>query len=648
MSLIKILTWNLCWEAMKAEDSANINGTMCAPDICHNNVRNKIIEINTTKGLDFILLQEAQIDYNDLKTRLGANYEYIFYENGRAGNEEYSIIFYNKIKWQVLKEIKWGFHAGRPFIIALFQNRVTNQNILITNLHGPHGGLTDRTTRKKLLNYLDFLDYYRLGGPNEDYTGRDISKNPRVDLTDLPIIIGGDFNLEIPGPIQIFNQTFSNEGNKKTCCDTRTLKARGLWLSYDHILINDKLTYKTVEYPPVDDKMYSDHIPIYAEINIISYGFDFDGVIHKSVTIPDLDGQRHPKQSVADGNQIKNNIIINKIFEYLVTGHQIIIISSRWNQSIIKPFIIDKIKTMPGYRKEMDGKIVLNTEARGFKKQKTVVDSGVIEFYDDSVNVLKDIMERLRLTGKMMKLFLVRPELNDFIEINSEEQLDNELIKLNIRLLCNKSIKNEIDIDYIKLKEQINILMKTELKLMKTELKRVINIYGTVYARGTSDFAVLKDNRKENNLFIYNENRGQFIDKNSVSPGGGNGFLRVYRQDNSANLSKSEPKIKSLGIPTDVQGPTDVVINDSINKIFEEINKNPNIDSVYYSSDKTFDLGLGIFAGLPAAQANIKHISNELKAMFKKLRDEKNYEVHLFLLEGTTQTEYNLDTMKPI
>lgn len=471
MSVIKILTWNISWEAMKAQ--AETFGAKCAPNICHNNVRDKIVEINTTKGLDFILLQEAQIDYNDLQQKLGVNYNYIIYKNGRAGNEEFSIIFYNQTIWKVSKEIKWGFHAGRPFIIALFQKIGTKQNILITNLHGPHGGLNDRSTGKTLPNYLDFLDYYRLGGPSVDYTGRNISTNPRVDLTNLPIIVGGDFNLSIPGTIQIFNQIFSNEGNQKTCSDKEELKAQGLSFSYDHILINDKLTYGKVEYPKVDDKMYSDHIPIYAEINIRSvfippivvsppiavpprvvmkYGFDFDGVIHKSVTIPDLNGQRHPNSTVL----IKNDQIFSKIEEYLTAGHSIEIISSRWDQSIIKPYLLQNSIIC----NSNETRITVNMKAKGDLKHEIVATSNCIEFYDDSVNVLTDIMIELRKKEiTTMKLFLVRPEFNDFIQVVSIAQLRNELIKLNIKLLCNKSIENKINADYKKLKEHINILM---------------------------------------------------------------------------------------------------------------------------------------------------------------------------------------------
>lgn len=477
MNVIKILTWNISWEAMTGQNSGRLDGTKCnkgGKNVCLENVLNKIIEVNTLNELDFILLQEAEINPETLKTKLNGKYNYLSYNELTKTKKEESIIFYNNTKYNILKQIPWGFYPGRPFIIALFQNIGTQQNILITNLHGPHGGLDDKKGHT-LPNYLDFLDYYRLGGPDKDYTGRDISKNPRIDLTDLPIIIGGDFNKAIPGPIKIFNQIFSNEGNQPTCCDN-DFKGRGLSNRFDHILINDKLTYKKVTYPKVDDKMYSDHIPIYAEINMPSispvippiipvfppifppvnkhrFGFDFDGVIHKSVTIPDLNGQRHP---VPKTNLIKNDQIFTKIEQYLTAGHDIEIISSRWDQSIIKPYLLKHSVICNSHA----SKITVNNSAKGLKKHQIVSARDIIEFYDDSVNVLKDIMLELKQKGiTKIKLFLVRPELKDFIKIDSISQLDNELIKLNINLLCNKSIKHEVDTDYIRLKENINQLL---------------------------------------------------------------------------------------------------------------------------------------------------------------------------------------------
>ena len=487
MSVIKIMTWNISWEAMKGElGRTGVDGTKCwkgGKNVCVENVINKIVEVkdDTNMGLDFILLQEASVVQHPLQAKLGKDYDHIYYENGSPGMEESSIIFYNKTKFTIKeKAITGGFHYGRPFIIAKFQYITNGQNILVINLHGSQGGkLIEKKkgilTGKELADYLDYLNYYRLGDVRtHDYTGRDISRNPRVDLIDLPIIIGGDFNLPISGTRKILDQTFSTIGDRDTCCDN-DFEGNRLYSKIDHILINDKLTFKgRVKYPRVNDNKYSDHIPIYAEINMPivvapvahifapgvvaprvspkKYGFDFDGVIHKSVTIPDLNGQRHPNSTIL----VKNDQIFSKIEEYLTAGHSIEIISSRWDQSIIKPYLLQNSIIC----NSNETRITVNMKAKGALKHEIVAPSGFIEFYDDSVNVLTDIMLELRKRGiTTMKLFLVRPELNDFIEVVSIAQLRYELIKLNVILLCNKSIENKMDAHYIKLKEQINILM---------------------------------------------------------------------------------------------------------------------------------------------------------------------------------------------
>jgi hypothetical protein len=197
---------------------------------------------------------------------------------------------------------------------------------------------------------------------------------------------------------------------------------------------------------------------------------------------------------------------------------------------------------------------------------------------------------------------------------------------------------------------------------MKTEKKRVINIYGTIYATGTSDFDVLKERNMESNLFIYNESFQNFKDKNMISAQGGNSIVRPYRQDNINNFIKLEPKIKSLGIPTggyenkDKNNYSLDIVKESIENIFNFIINHNNINNIYYSASKTtMGLAAEIFLKdkyiIDYGKWTIDHlptIGDELKSMFKKLRDEKNYKINLFLLEGTTLIEYNLDTMKPI
>jgi hypothetical protein len=53
----------------------------------------------------------------------------------------------------------------------------------------------------------------------------------------------------------------------------------------------------------------------------------------------------------------------------------------------------------------------------------------VDEFYDDSANVLKDIMKK----GKgNIKLFFVIPELDNWYEVKTEKEIDKKLMKVEI------------------------------------------------------------------------------------------------------------------------------------------------------------------------------------------------------------------------
>jgi hypothetical protein len=180
-----------------------------------------------------------------------------------------------------------------------------------------------------------------------------------------------------------------------------------------------------------------------------TYGFDFDGVIHTSIGIPELNGQRHCISTI---DNLKPNLkIINYIKELIKKDNYIEIISSRKNQDEIVTFLERTFNSNERSR------IEVIRDAALIKKTDTVIVRGVDEFYDDSVNVLKDIIWRLNIKDHRLKLFLVRPELDDFIEVSTIKELENELLKLNIRLLNEMSIKNEINENYLILKKNINI-----------------------------------------------------------------------------------------------------------------------------------------------------------------------------------------------
>jgi len=169
---------------------------------------------------------------------------------------------------------------------------------------------------------------------------------------------------------------------------------------------------------------------------------------------------------------------------------------------------------------------------------------------------------------------------------------------------------------------------------------RNLRIYGIVYKPGdkATDFNTIKKTNPECKLFIYNENFFQFNDKSDVSRGGGNAFMRSFRQDNDDNMLIPEPKCKSLGIPTAVGEESMETVKDAIDQIYQFVDSNPTITEVYYSSTIDMQLGLGIFASEPFARANIEEISNELLSTFKRFKD-KYGDVKLLLVTGSNEYE---------
>ena len=146
----------------------------------------------------------------------------------------------------------------------------------------------------------------------------------------------------------------------------------------------------------------------------------------------------------------------------------------------------------------------------------------------------------------------------------------------------------------------------------------------------------------ENKLFIYNENFNDYNNKNDLSPGAGNGFLRQYRLDNIKNLSKPEPKIKSFGIPTANHFPNGSekisTVIESIKQIKDFIETNKNITDIYYSAkDSTMELGLYVFKGNAFAEANIAEISRLLNNMFFELSKTNNVTLYQLTSTGTNK-----------
>jgi exonuclease III len=440
LTIIKLLTWNISYQAMRGIHSKTVDATVCMNNginMCQNNVLDKIASI---PNLDFVLLQEpvlSEFENNTKWNKLLDSYGYIHHKSGK----EDMITMYNKYKYTVSVTKGGEFEYGRPFQMTIFKPVIKgNEKIIIVNLHAPH----------QELYYLQKLNLFNL---------------------DYPIIIGGDFNNSIINDIEINGINFKNESSIvkqiNTCCDN-TLNGLDGKQCFDHILINNKVKYRKVEYPilSIDNIKHSDHLPVYAELIIKNdnmivsgggggekrIGFDFDGVMHKLIVSTEENGQRHGDYTVGLDVLIQNRFekIIDHIRD-LQMVNDIKIISSRENQEQIEEFLNDK---------DLEGiDVTVVKDARSAVKTKIVLNE-VDEFYDDSANVLREIIIKAKEIGKEIgkeiKLYFVIPELDKWYEVKSEKDIEKKFLKVQminlikeLQQMCKEGTIDKIDFKHL-------------------------------------------------------------------------------------------------------------------------------------------------------------------------------------------------------
>jgi len=440
LTIIRLLTWNISYQAMYGIKSKTVDGSFCMLNGSNQCKINVLDKISTIPNLDFILLQEpvlSEFQENLRWNNLLETYDYIYHKSGK----EDMITLYNKFKYTATISKNGQFEYGRPFQVTIFKSIINpSEKLVVVNLHAPH----------QELYFLKKLNLFNLN---------------------YPIVIGGDFNNPITEDIKINGINFKNEGSKvkqiNTCCD-HTLNAVDVTKCYDHFLVNDKIKYNIVEYPikSGDNIKHSDHLPLYVEL-MVQYemiggseknrrriGFDFDGVIHKLIVQTEDNGQRHSDYTV------NTDVLVNNKFEKIIKhikslqeNNDIKVISSRENQEQIDEFLkdsqLDDIKN-----------ITVVKSARSDKKTDIVLFE-VDEFYDDSANVLREIMRKSKENfgnEKKIKLFFVIPELDKWYEVKTEKDIDKKLLKVQLINLIEelKKMCKDGTIDKIDIKKFIN------------------------------------------------------------------------------------------------------------------------------------------------------------------------------------------------
>ena len=197
---------------------------------------------------------------------------------------------------------------------------------------------------------------------------------------------------------------------------------------------------------------HSDHLPVYAELLVDKnleggnknerkrIGFDFDGVLHKLIVKTEENGQRHSDYTVSI-DVLKDNRFekIIKLIEELQNDNIIKIISSRQDQEQVDNFVNDKTY--------FNINVEVIKKARSAEKTDIVLNE-VDEFYDDSANVLKEIMKKSKenIEYENIKLFFVIPELNNWYEVKTEKDIDKKLMKVEIINLIKELKKYNLNI----------------------------------------------------------------------------------------------------------------------------------------------------------------------------------------------------------
>lgn len=225
MTVLKILTYNVCWECISGSDkgSARIYAEKCSKtkkinnkNLCYRNVS----KIASYKKFDIIGLQEGNIGLaKNIIQKLGNHYKMIFSKSCK----EHSIIIYNSFKLKKVGKLISGQleECGRAFLYQKFVD-LKNNEIIIGNFHGPH------------------LEY--------DWITKYIMKLNKLVNNKSKIIIFGDFNKVLKNKVFKLKKTRKSikpiNHNLNTCSNKHSfspINETSYNQSIDNILISSNI-----------------------------------------------------------------------------------------------------------------------------------------------------------------------------------------------------------------------------------------------------------------------------------------------------------------------------------------------------------------------------------------------------------------------
>ena len=302
MDNLKILSWNICWGCMKADDTSHLDTTaqfLAGKCVEIQECLNNVAKLINNENYDIIGLQEAA-KYNDIIFKSG-NLQKMgsIHHTLRIGENKIDLItFYNKQKFKVLAvkvgNIDTSNQEGRPYHIIFLQHTRTPDKYIIINLQNGRGTDYEKELlEKRLSTDINNLYIVNPSDKNKDFMNiedRKLRDGSTLLNNTFKTIILGDFNEEGEDywrGLQPFKHTsFQNLRSivvssktiepPKTCCTGSSLRTAGNmdYFIGDYILIDDSLEYSQsntiVDYftDHSATELSSDHKPVYAIIKI--------------------------------------------------------------------------------------------------------------------------------------------------------------------------------------------------------------------------------------------------------------------------------------------------------------------------------------------------------------------------------------------
>ncbi len=305
---IKILTYNICWDCMSMNSTSRNSSTaelarQCRRNSVGNNTSclNNIVKLIDSQDHDIIGLQEAS-NWHTIKNTSNKlnNIHKMGYVQSKSGTED-MITFINIERFKLIAAKHGQIHAGRPYQIIFLKENSTNNYFIVVNLHNGKDDIKknawDVTSKKSDIEIIISKNINMAVRLNE----RSIVNLESATTTDISDILNnhtfhtivlGDFNdlnrdQHFWNDLKIFKDTpFNNlkhitvttiKEPPKSCC-TKHIRRHEYEYFGDYICIDKsklKFKEKNQRHPhyklPSGDKLIgSDHLPIYAEVEIIS------------------------------------------------------------------------------------------------------------------------------------------------------------------------------------------------------------------------------------------------------------------------------------------------------------------------------------------------------------------------------------------